>query len=48
MWRMMWQALSVRPYFAAAVFTDSWGTGSSGTDKEIVFDASSDPGRGGY
>ena len=27
-----------------AVFTDSWGSASTGTDKDIVFDASSDPG----
>ena len=27
-----------------AVFTDSWGTAGTGTDKDIVFDASNDPG----
>ena len=27
-----------------AVFTDSWGTADTGTDKDIVFDASADPG----
>lgn len=27
-----------------AVFTDSWGQGKTGTDKDIVFDASADPG----
>ena len=26
------------------VFTDSWGTGASGTDKDVVFDATADPG----
>jgi hypothetical protein len=26
------------------VFTDSWSTGASGTDRDVVFDASSDPG----
>ena len=26
------------------VFTDSWGTGASDTDKDVVFDATSDPG----
>ena len=39
-----WAARAAAHEDVQVVFTDSWGTGASGTDKDVVFDATADPG----
>lgn len=39
-----WAARAAAHEDVQVVFTDSYGTGASGTDKDVVFDATADPG----